>query len=329
MSKVRGRSRSSKGALAPTEVVTIGETMVLLAADSHGPLRYVRRFERYAAGAESNVAIGLTHLGHSVRWVSRLGDDEFGQYVLQTLRGEGVDVSKVTLDPHAPTGVFFKERRAPGTTRVHYYRSGSAASRLEPGDVNPGTFAGARILHVTGITPALSESCRQTVRRAVELARDGGLMISFDANYRPGLWSPDDARPVLAELASTADIVFVNQAEAELLTGEDDPERAADRLTAQRSGTVVVKLGRAGAIAVSDGHRCRQEAGSHPVVDTVGAGDAFAAGFLSGRLQGRDMPTCLRYANAMGGLATTVSGDTEGTPTAHDVARYIDAAVPE
>lgn len=328
MSEVRGRSRSSKGALAPNEVVTLGETMVLLVADSPGPLRYVRRFERYAAGAESNVAIGLTHLGHTVRWVSRLGDDEFGQYVLQALRGEGVDVSKVTLDPHAPTGVFFKERRAPGTTRVHYYRSGSAASCLLPDDLDPGMFDGARILHVTGITPALSESCRQTVARAVELARDGGLMISFDANYRPSLWSPEDARPVLVELASTADIVFVNQAEAEILTGEDDPERAAERLAARCHGTVVVKLGHAGAMAVSDGHRSRHEAGSRQVVDTVGAGDAFAAGFLSGRLQGHDMPTCLRYANAMGGLATTVGGDTEGTPTAHDVARYIDAEVP-
>ena len=140
-------------------VVTLGETMVALVAEEAGPLRYASRFQRRAAGAESNVAIGLAHLGVSAGWVSRVGDDEFGRYVCATVRGEGVDVSRVELDPERPTGIMIKELRPVGKSRVLYYRSGSAASALSPQTLPTTYLQQARHLHLTGITPALSPSC--------------------------------------------------------------------------------------------------------------------------------------------------------------------------
>src|SRR5437867_356998 len=176
------------------DVVTFGETMVLFAAVEQGPLRFANTFTRHAAGTESNFAIGLARLGHQVGWFSRVGDDEFGQYLVNLIRGEGVDTSRVIVDPDAPTGVVFKEKRELGARKIVYYRRGSAASRLAPADLDAEYVASAKYLHITGITPALSESCRQTVRAAAELARSRGVRVSFDPNLRLRLWTREAAR---------------------------------------------------------------------------------------------------------------------------------------
>src|SRR5439155_9881319 len=160
---------------AAMDVVTFGETMVLFAAAEQGPLRFASTYTRHAAGTESNFAIGLARLGHRVGWFSRVGDDEFGQYIVNTVRGEGVDTSRVIVDPEAPTGVLFKEKRELGPRKIVYYRRGSAASRLAPGDLDGDYIAAARYLHLTGITPALSERARETVFAAAELARARGV----------------------------------------------------------------------------------------------------------------------------------------------------------
>ena len=157
------------------DVVTLGETMVLFTPMGDGPLRYVHHFEKGSAGPQSNVCIGLTRLGHSAGWISRLGDDEFGRYVLSAVRSEGVDVSQVHFDPEHPTAVYFKERRALGSAQVYYYRAGSAASHMTPDDIDPDYIQNAKFLLGSGITPALSATCRDALWRAVEIAKEAGV----------------------------------------------------------------------------------------------------------------------------------------------------------
>jgi 2-dehydro-3-deoxygluconokinase len=302
------------------DVVTFGETMVLFAAAEQGPLRFASTYTRHAAGTESNFAIGLARLGQQVGWFSRVGDDEFGQYLINTVRGEGVDTSRVIVDPDAPTGVLFKEKRELGARRIIYYRRGSAASRLTPADLDADYIGAARYLHLTGITPALSESARATVFAAAELARRRGVLVSFDPNLRLRLWTREQARETMRALLPLCDLVLPGLDEAELLTGESDPDRAADAIRALGPASVVVKLGPAGALAVTPDARVRQ-AGIRleRIVDPVGAGDGFAAGFVAGQLRGLDLAESLKIANTVGAFATTVVGDVEGLPTWREV----------
>jgi sugar/nucleoside kinase (ribokinase family) len=202
------------------DVVTFGETMVLFAAVEQGPLRFASTYTRHTAGTESNFAIGLARLGHEVGWFSRVGDDEFGQYIVNTVRGEGVDTSRVIVDAEAPTGVLFKEKRELGPRRIVYYRRGSAASRLAPGDLDGEYIGRARYLHLTGITPALSESARATVFAAAELARARGVRVSFDPNLRLRLWTREQARETMRALLPLCDLVLPGMDEAELLVDE-------------------------------------------------------------------------------------------------------------
>jgi 2-dehydro-3-deoxygluconokinase len=310
------------------DVVTMGEAMVLLAARQRGLLRHARQFERYVAGAESNTAIGLARLGHAAGWISRVGDDEFGACVEAEVRGAGVDVSQVVRDAEAPTGVFFKERRRPGHTRVHYYRSGSAASRLAPADVNSRYLRGAQYLHLTGITPALSASCREATQAAVRAAREAGVPVSVDPNVRRKLWpTMEEARAALFELIAGAELVLTSAGEACLLAETDDLEEAARTLQGKGPSVVVVKHGADGAFAIGErdgGHeRAHVPAVDTQAVDTIGAGDAFNAGFLSGQLRGWDLEASLRLGAVTGALATAVPGDVEGLPTWAEVQPYL------
>lgn len=306
------------------DVVTLGETMVLFAAVEMGPLRFANTFEKHLAGSEANVAIGLARLGHLAGWISRVGDDEFGQYLLYTLRGEGVDISRVGIDPEAPTGVVFKEKREVGARKIMYYRKGSAASRLEPEQLDGDYIGAARILHLSGITPALSESAAATVHRAIDIARERGVTVSFDPNVRLRLWDRETCRRVLRQIVPKVDICLPGDEEAEILTGESDPVRAAQQLRDLGAGTVVVKVGVEGSVAVSENGLERVPAAMRldRVVDPVGAGDGFAAGFLSGRLRGFSLAESMRLGNIVGAFAMTVVGDIEGLPTWREVQEF-------
>lgn len=311
------------------DVVTIGESMVQLTPTSTGRLRYATRFERFVAGAESNVAIGLTRLGHTAGWVSRVGADEFGACVITAIRGEGVDVSTVVRDPEAPTGVYFKERRQPNTTHVHYYRAGSAASRLAPDDLEADYLAQATFVHLTGITPALSATCRETVWHVLRLAAERDVRVSMDPNIRLRLWPEDEARSVLLEMLPHVDVVLASEEEAQLLAGDVSPEAAARSLRAMGPEHVVVRRGADGALAVdAAGELAEEPALSVDVVEPVGAGDAFNAGFLAGQLRGWGLSASLRLGNILGGLATTAPGDVQALPTWAEVqARLEDESV--
>jgi len=305
------------------EVVTLGETMILMNPESSGPLKYINRFTKQIGGAESNFAIGVVRLGHSAGWISRLGNDEFGKYMVAFIRGEGVDTTQVKYDPDAPTGLYFKERREYGESKVYYYRRGSAASRLSPEDLDPSYIGSAKFLHITGITPALSETCYRTVKEAVKIAKNRGVKISLDPNIRLKLWSRERAREIIMELAARADIVLPGQSEGAILVGETEPEKIAARFLDLGVETVVIKLGKQGAY-----YACGAESKLVPgyplekVVDPIGAGDGFDAGFIAGLLKGYSTEEAVKLANVVGVLATTVTGDVEGLPTMEEVAVF-------
>lgn len=302
---------------APAEVVTLGETMVLLTPSDRIQAR--TSLTVGIGGAESNVAIGLARLGVRSAWVSRVGQDDLGAAVIREIRAEGVMVLAES-DPDAPTGLMVKEVRAGRPVRVRYHRSGSAASRLDRHSVDAvaPVVAAARILHLTGITPALGPGPRAAVERAVQIAREHGTQVSLDVNHRSGLWSEDQARTVLTALLPKVDLLFAGREEAAMLLGAATgtrPRALAAGLRALGPATVVVKLGERGALAMTD-EVCEQAPGLPvEVVDPVGAGDAFVAGFLAERLTGAGLAEQLATGNACGGAVCAAAGDWEGMPT--------------
>lgn len=299
------------------EVLCLGETMSLVAPASPVPLEQAPTFTLSAGGAESNVAIHLAALGHRVRWASRLGDDPLGKRVLGTIAVAGVDTDLVEVYPHAPTAVYFKDP-SPEGTRVHYYRAGSAASTMDE-DFLPGDAAdAAQLLHISGITPALSEGCDRMIRHL--LTRERGARISFDVNHRPALWSAQEAAPVLRELAELADIVFVGLDEAATLWGVKTADEVRDLLDGP--DTVVVKDGAEAAYALGRS-RVVVPAPEVEVVEPVGAGDAFAAGFLSGVLRGEDDVRCLRLGHVLAAHSLRSTEDHTTAPDAESLADWL------
>ncbi|MEU4807448.1 sugar kinase [Actinosynnema sp. NPDC023587] len=284
-------------------VVCLGETMVVLVPAESGPVRGVRTWTRAIGGAESNVAIHLARLGLRSRWVGAVGDDAFGGAVLDFVRGAGVDVSGVRVDPTRPTGLYVKEADAAGSP-VRYYRRGSAASALGRDALDRLDLDGVRLLHLSGITAALSDSCLDLVREA--LSRPRRHLVSFDLNWRPALWSDRDPS-VLLDLADAADIVLTGADEAEAVWGTGDPAKLRALLPAPR--TIVVKQGDQGATLVEDDVSTYQRALKVDVVEPVGAGDGFAAGYLAAHLAGLEPARRLRAGHLQAAAALLTSED--------------------
>src|SRR5699024_5895259 len=214
------------GASSIPDVLGVGESMVLLTPGGGETLEAAKVCSVSFAGAESTVALYLADEGHPVGWVGRVGQDPFGRRILSGLRKNRVDTSLVETDQRNPTGVFFKDPEPDGT-RVHYYRKGSAAAHMGPDLADRLPIEGTRILHLSGITGALSSSCRRLVEVLFERARAAAVEVSFDVNYRPGLWATAEAAAPLAALARLADVVFVGRDEAQTLWGTDSAESVA------------------------------------------------------------------------------------------------------
>lgn len=301
-------------------VVTIGETMALMATPSYGPLQHSATLNLSIGGAESNVAIGLRRLGVDVTWIGKVGADSLGDLVLREIGAEGVRVIGVR-DTDAATALMVKERRTSAETRVWYYRAGNAGSRLGVTDVDFGLVRGAALLHVTGISPALSPGLAAVILEAVRVAREAGVRVSFDLNYRGKLWSRAEARDFYRTIIPLADIVFAGDDEAAIAVGEaDDPLELAHRLVELGAGEAIVKLGAHGAAASVDGVDYRRDAVRVEAIDTVGAGDAFVAGYLAEVLAGADVPTRLTTAVTVGAYACLTIGDWEGLPRRDELA---------
>ncbi|MGW6731368.1 sugar kinase [Streptomyces sp. NPDC055013] len=302
--------------------------MAAMAPDPPTPLVDAAHLRVSVAGAESNVAMYLADHGIPVAWLSALGDDPLGQRVRATVAAAGVDVSHVRTDPHRPTGLLVKDP-SPAGTRVHYYRRGSAASALGPEVLDCEPLRTASLLHLTGITPALSEPCRRLVARALDpegAARP--YAVSFDVNHRAALWPDGSAPTVLRELADRADIVFVGLDEAQALWGENlTPQDVREHLP--RPHILVVKDGANAATAFSDEGRATVPTPRATVVEPVGAGDAFAAGFLAGLLRGRTTARALRLGHITAASALQVTGDHGPLPGSQDMEALLDLSVQE
>lgn len=302
------------------DVVTFGEAMALFQPLGEKNLAHAPLLTKSVAGAESNLAIALSRLGKKARWISRLGNDPFGDIILKAVAGEGVDVSLVERDETAPTGIFFRQLHAHFGPQVFYFRKDSAAAKMGVHDVNETWFQGVKHLHVTGITPALSETCREATFEAMKQAREAGLSISFDPNLRRKLWSEEQARQTLLEMLPLCDLFLPGHEECEFLFGPDTLQEWAAKALSLGPQLVVMKRAGNGALAATkDG---LIEASPFPiakVIDPIGAGDAFAAGFLSAWLDALPIPQCLGRANILGALATQFQGDWEGLPTLAEV----------
>lgn len=309
---------------ATHDVLTFGESMVSFRSD--GPIVQGGAQLTRVAGAESNVAIGLARLGHSVAWAGRVGQDGFGRLIVRELRAEGVDTSHAMVDPSRPTGLMFVEQRTADLTQVDYRRSGSAGSGLHREDLQAALDAGPRLLHLTGITPALSGSARDCVAWAAETASAAGARVSLDVNYRSRLWSRGQAREVLAPLAGHAAYVIASDDELDLVAAGSEDDAAADLLD-RGVQAVAVKRGPLGASVHTHGGRVDLPALTITAVDPIGAGDAFSAGYLSGVLDGLEPTECLRRGVAAGAFAASTRGDWEGAPTRAELA-LLDHHVP-
>jgi 2-dehydro-3-deoxygluconokinase len=297
------------------DVVSIGETMVLFTPHTKGQMRYAHDFVSHIAGAETNTLIGLSKLGHHVGWISRVGKDEFGSTILSAVRGEGVDTSQVIVDEKAPTGIFFKEVISENNIRIYYYRNHSAASFLSPKDVKEGYIAASKYLYITGITPALNANCRDAIFSSINLAKNNGIKIVFDPNLRQKLWSREEAKKTLIEISALSDVVLPGVSEGEFLFGTDDCQEIAEQFHQLGVETIIIKRGEKGAYYSTsqnqgfvEGYRVEK------MIDPVGAGDGFAAGILSGMLDGLTLEESVQRGCAIGAMVTTVSGDIEGLP---------------
>ncbi|WP_231901745.1 sugar kinase [Microbacterium sp. T32] len=294
-------------------VVTFGETMALFRPTDPAEGENATDYRLSFGGAESNVAVGVARLGGRAVWMGRLGDDVAGRRICRELRAEGVEL-RVTVDAEASTGSMMKTEIAPGRVGVQYWRAGSAGSRLHPDDLDLAPLTPATVLHVTGITPALSASASTAVDAAMSAARAAGATVSFDVNHRPSLWRGRDASAVYRRLAAQSDMVFAGREEAALLVGERPDDELMDAIAALGPSTVALKRGADGATVLAEGRLLHRPAWPIHPVDTVGAGDAFVAGYLAESLRGAPLESRIDTAVAAGAFACLGRGDWESLP---------------
>ncbi|MEE1041783.1 MAG: sugar kinase [Lachnospiraceae bacterium] len=306
------------------EVMLFGEPMVMFVAETAQPLEDVEMFRRSLAGAELNVAIGLVRLGHSAAYCTKLGTDPFGKYAEKKIRSEGIE-AQVSYDSRYWTGFQLKNRVSEGDPEVVYFRENSAASHMTVEDVDQLDFKEAKILHITGIPPALSRSCLEATCHLIETARSNGMLVSFDPNLRPSLWESREVMiKTINDLAAKADLVLPGTGEGRILMGSEDPEAIAEYYRAHGAKIVIVKNGSTGAYVCSDQYKkhCPGFRVEH-VVDTVGAGDGFAVGVLSALLEGLSPEAAAIRGNAIGAIQVSVRSDNEGLPNRAELESFI------
>ena len=300
------------------DVITFGESMGLLYPEGSRGIGQGGTLTQSFGGAESNLAIGLARLGCKAGWFGQLGADPIAQGIVKTLRGEGVDVSRVRYTNEAPTGLMLRESIR-GKSSVYYYRAGSAASKLTPGLVDDDYIAQARIVHFTGITAALSPSSLETIRHVISLCKENGVQISFDPNLRLKLWNIEQARPVLLELAEASDYFLPGFDECKLLYQTDDGDEIFEELRKLKAMSIVKSFHGNNVIVDKEHVTSVPFDQVDKVVDTVGAGDGFCAGFLAGLSKGFSLEESLRLGGLIGSLVVQAPGDWEALPTWEEV----------
>lgn len=306
-------------------VLLVGEPMGLFIAQQEGPLDRVTGYWLAVAGAEFNVAVGLARLGHPVSYMTKLGNDPFGKLITNTMEDNHISTEFITYSDERPTGFMLKSRVSEGDPQIFYFRKNSAASTLSRADVDAIDFSQYSCLHLTGILPPLSDSCRDVSFYLVEKAREHGLTVTFDPNLRRQLWPSDEVMAdTLNALAAKADIVFPGEGEGQYLCGSTDPDAISDFYLGRGAKAVITKVGSKGAyLATAGGRRLVPGFRVEKVVDTVGAGDGFAAGVLSALLEGLPLDEAARRGNAIGAIQVMSRGDNDGLPTRQELDTFM------
>lgn len=304
-----------------------GEPMGLFIAQQEGTLDSVNSFALAVAGAEFNVATGAARLKHYVSYLTKVGDDPFGKLIARTLRNNQIDDSNLLYTKERSTGFMLKGKTSQGDPDIFYFRKNSAASTLSPDDVANIDFSKFSHIHLTGIFPALTESTRAAMMSLIKKAREAGLFISFDPNLRPQLWPSQEVMvKTLNDLAAYADLVLPGCGEGKILCGSEDPVQINKFYHGLGAKMVVTKLGPKGAYVT-----CGDQAVTVPgfvidkVVDTVGAGDGFACGVLTGLMEGLSLEQAAERGCAIGAIQCTFAGDNEGLPTPEQLKAFMDS----
>lgn len=309
------------------QIIAMGEPLLEFNAEEEGSLAEARRFLRGWGGDTSNFAVAAARLGAKVGYVTRVGQDEFGDCFVRLWEQEGVDTSMVQRDPEAPTGIYFISRKGEEHFFT-YYRAGSAASRMRPDKLPLDYIKGAKLFHVSGISQAISTSACDAVFAALKAAKEAGVLVSYDPNLRLRLWPLERARAVIHTAVAMADILLPSLEDAVVLTGRDEPEEIARFYIALGPKVVVLKLGSEGALLATPQTMMRIPPYSIDVVDTSGAGDAFDAAFDVGYLAGWDLEECTRFANATGALTATGLGVVDSIPRLEQVKAFMEKSGP-
>ncbi|WP_264184019.1 sugar kinase [Bacillus shivajii] len=294
--------------------------MITFNPNTKGPMRYSHTFERKVGGAELNFAIGCARLGLNTGWISKLGKDEFGRYILNFVRGEGIDTSEVELVDGYPTSLNFKEILEDGSGSTFYYRSNSPTSVLTKESIIEDYIKQSKVLHITGVFAAIDKKNPGIIKHAIEIAKKHGVKVSFDPNLRLKLWTLEEAKKTLLDFLPHVDIVLSGEEEAELLFGERTIEEYIEIFKDYGVEDIVLKRGEEGSVGYRNGEMVYADpVKPKSVVDTVGAGDGFNAGYVYSYLNGKSLEESLHFANVIGSMVVTVSGDNEGLPYVEDV----------
>lgn len=308
-----------------SKIILAGEPMALFIAQTEGTLDAIDSFSAAVAGAELNVAIGLTRLGHQAHYMTKLGPDPFGKRIVNTMQANHIDTSLISYSDERLTGFMLKSKVSEGDPAVYYYRKNSAASSISKEDIDNIDFSQYQYLHITGILPALSQSAAEASEYMMKKAKKMGLTVFFDPNLRPTLW---ECRQQMVDttnkLAFLADYFLPGIKEGIILAGCDTPESIADYYMQRGTGTVIVKVGEKGAyVASKDEHTYVPGFRVEKVVDTVGAGDGFAAGVISAVMEGLPIAEAARRGNAIGAIQVMSVGDNEGLPTREELEGFM------
>ena len=304
------------------DVMLIGEPMVVFYANDYGPLSEVNQFSKGLAGAEVNVGIGLSRLGHPISFLTKLSNDEMGKYIFNCLQKEKFALSYTLLDEQKPMGIMFKNKVKNGDPETMYYRNGSAVTTLSVKDVEAIDFKQLKVLHLTGIPIALSESLRETIFYLINKARENDCVITFDPNLRPILWDSEELMiRTINEVAALSDVFLPGLGEAKLLTGLTDIDEISDFYLAQGVTHIVLKQGSDGAYVKGHDNNGTVVKGFevNNIVDTVGAGDGFAVGIIDGILRGLTMEEACENANAIGAIQIQDVSDNDALPYLEDL----------
>ncbi|MGK7379650.1 sugar kinase [Planococcus sp. 1R117A] len=304
-------------------VFTLGDALITFNPSETGPLRYVSAFTRKVGGAELNFAIGCARLGLHTKWTSRLGGDEFGRVIYNFARGEGVDMANVEFVENYPTSLNFKEIREDGSGKTFYYRYQSPILTMEPEDITEAMFEEIDLIHLTGVFLAIDPKNLAIVKRVLEIANEKEIKVSFDPNIRLKLWTLEQAKAAYQEIFPYVDILLTGLDEIEMIIG-DASEAALEQCAIDFNiGQLVIKDGGNGARLYQGQTWYTKEAFKVSPIDTVGAGDGFDAGYIYAMLHGYSPEDTLEFANGVGALVTTVSGDNEGLPYLQEVKALI------